>query len=60
MRFFNTAGPIQPQHHYHIPPLERLDLDGVRMLIREQNEVWGVQELLSNKRRKYEYERYIL
>ena len=20
MRFFNTAGPIQSQHHYHIPP----------------------------------------
>ena len=36
MRFFNTAGPIQSQHHYHIPPLERLDLDGVRMLIRQQ------------------------
>ena len=36
MRFFNTAGPIQPQHHYHIPPLERLDLDGVRTLIRQQ------------------------
>ena len=29
-------GPIQPQHHYHIPPLERLDLDGVRTLIRQQ------------------------
>ena len=36
MRFFNTAGPIQSQHHYHIPPLERLDLDGVRTLIRQQ------------------------
>ena len=36
MRFFNTAGPIQPQHHYHIPPLERLDLDRVRTLIRQQ------------------------
>ena len=36
MRFFNTAGPIQPQHHYYIPPLERLDLDGVRTLIRQQ------------------------
>ena len=36
MRFFNTAGPIQPQHHYHIPPLERLDLAGVRTLIEQQ------------------------
>ena len=36
MRFFNTAGPIQPQHHYYIPPLERLDLDGVRTLIGQQ------------------------
>ena len=33
MRFFNTAGPIRPDDHYHIPPLERLDLDGVLTLI---------------------------
>ena len=36
MRFFNTAGPIRPQDHYHVPPLERLDLDGVRTLIDQQ------------------------
>ena len=29
MRFSNTAGPIRPDDHYYIPPLERLDLDGV-------------------------------
>ncbi len=36
MRFFNTAGPIRSQDHYHIPPLERLELDGVRMLIQQK------------------------
>ena len=35
MRFFNTAGPIKPRDHYHIPPLERLDLDEVLTLIRQ-------------------------
>ena len=34
MRFFNTAGPIQSDINYCIPPLERLDLDGVLGLIR--------------------------
>ena len=36
MRFFNTAGPIRPDDHYHIPPLERLDLDGVLTLIQQK------------------------
>lgn len=36
MRFFNTAGPIRPQDHYHVPPLERLDLDGVLTLIEQK------------------------
>ena len=36
MRFFNTAGPIKPEKHYCIPPLERLDLDDVRGLIRDE------------------------
>ena len=35
MRFFNTAGPIQRDRHYHVPPLERLDTDDVRLLIRQ-------------------------
>ena len=25
MRYFTTAGPIKPDQHYHIPPLERLE-----------------------------------
>lgn len=25
MRFFNTAGPIKPEIHYYLPPLERLN-----------------------------------
>ena len=36
MRFFNTAGPIIPQDHYHLPPLPRLDSDTVLRLIREK------------------------
>ena len=36
MRFFNTAGPISPDIHYHIPPLRRLEYDEVLMLIRQQ------------------------
>ena len=36
MRFFNTAGPIKPAKHYCIPPLERLDIDAVLALIRDE------------------------
>ncbi len=36
MRFFNTAGPIKPDMNYHIPPLERLDLDDVLALIQQE------------------------
>ena len=36
MRFFNTAGPMKPDIHYCIPPLERLDAAHVRSLIRQQ------------------------
>ena len=35
-RFFNTAGPIIPADHYHVPPLERLDLDEVLLLIEQK------------------------
>ena len=37
MRFFNTAGPIQRDRHYHVPPLDedRLDADQLRLLIRQ-------------------------
>ena len=33
MRTFNTAGPMKPDQHYCIPPLERLDLSTVRELV---------------------------
>ena len=36
MRFFNTAGPIRPDDHYCIPPLQRLDLPMVLTLIRQK------------------------
>ena len=36
MRFFSTVGPNKPELHYCIPALERLDLDEVLRLVREQ------------------------
>ena len=36
MRFFNTTGPVHPGKHYSIPPLERLDLDDVLGLVRNE------------------------
>lgn len=33
MRFFNTAGPNNPEDHYSVPPLERLELDELLLLI---------------------------
>ena len=35
-RFFNTAGPIKPDMHYNVPPLERLDFDEVMLMIEQQ------------------------
>ena len=36
VRCFNTEGPIEPEHHYHIAPLKRLDLDYVLHLVRNR------------------------
>ena len=36
VRTFNTEGPVRADRHYHIPPLTRIDLDGVLGLIREE------------------------
>ena len=36
MRSFNTAGPVKPAKHYCIPPLERIDLDEVLRLVRDE------------------------
>ena len=36
MRFFNTAGPVVAADHYCIPPLARLDLEEVLLLIRQK------------------------
>ena len=36
MRKFNTAGPIRPALHYHIPPLDRIALPEVLEMIREE------------------------
>ncbi|MBM4255559.1 MAG: ATP-binding protein [Deltaproteobacteria bacterium] len=36
MRFFNTAGPVNPQKHYCLPPLARLNLEELLGLIRQE------------------------
>ncbi|MEA1049412.1 ATP-binding protein [Lamprobacter modestohalophilus] len=36
MRFFNTEGPVRPEMHYVLPPLERWDLDEVLRMIEQQ------------------------
>ena len=36
MRFFNTTGPVVADDHYRIPPLDRLDLDELLMLVRQK------------------------
>lgn len=35
MRFFNTAGPVQCDRHYCLPPLERFDLTDILTLIEQ-------------------------
>ena len=35
-KFFNTAGPVDCQRHYCLPPLERFDLEDVLFLIEQQ------------------------
>ena len=36
VRAFNTEGPVVAADHYHIPPLERIDLDQVLGLVRDK------------------------
>ena len=36
MRTFATAGPIVAEDHYHIPPLERIDLDETLGFVRDK------------------------
>jgi len=33
MRFFNTEGPVRPEDHYCLPPLQRWNLDDILGLI---------------------------
>lgn len=35
-KFFNTAGPIQRNMHYHIDPLKRIELEEVEMLMAQR------------------------
>ncbi|MDZ7759230.1 MAG: AAA-like domain-containing protein [Desulfovermiculus sp.] len=39
MRFFNTAGPVNCQDHYCLPPLQRFDLSEIEMLIEQKKYV---------------------
>jgi len=36
VRAFNTEGPVVAADHYHIPPLERIDLEAVLGLVRDK------------------------
>ena len=36
MRFFSTEGPVRPDDHYAIPPLERMDVDELLGLVRAE------------------------
>ena len=36
VRTFNTEGPVVAADHYHVPPLERIDLDAVLGLMRDK------------------------
>ena len=36
MRFFNTEGPIRRDRHYHIPPLDRVNLDDLLALVGQE------------------------
>ena len=36
MRFFNTAGPTNPEDHYCISPLNRIEIDEIEMLIQQK------------------------
>ncbi|MCY4373701.1 MAG: hypothetical protein OXC31_07960 [Spirochaetaceae bacterium] len=35
-RFFTTAGPIDAELHYYVPPLSRLDVDEILLLMRQR------------------------
>ncbi|MDE0104547.1 MAG: AAA family ATPase [Bryobacterales bacterium] len=35
-RFFNTVGPIDPERHYYVPPLSRIDLEQVDLLFEQR------------------------
>ena len=34
MRFFNTEGPVRPDKHYAVQPLDRVDVEELLALIR--------------------------
>ena len=36
MRFFNTAGPVQPEKHYNLDPLHRFNLPEILSLIEQE------------------------
>ncbi|SLM30803.1 conserved hypothetical protein [Desulfamplus magnetovallimortis] len=36
MKFFNTAGPVNPKDHYCISPIERINIEEIEMLISQK------------------------
>ena len=43
MRFFNTEGPIRQEIHYRVPPLTRLDLDELLLLLDTKVDTSGIR-----------------
>ena len=37
MRYFNTAGPVNPEDHYCLNPSERINLEEILFLIEQKN-----------------------
>ena len=37
MRYFNTSGPVVTEDHYHVPPLDRMNLAELRQLIAQKH-----------------------
>ena len=51
MRRFSTAGPVRPDDHYAIPPLDRMDVEGLLGLVRAKRDC-GVRGGLTTEERR--------
>ena len=51
MKFFNRAGPIRPEDHYHLNPLERFDFEDFIWLIEEKTILSSLRIFRKNNHR---------